>query len=67
MRKILHKGQRIRVSLMKNLFQKSTCQWSEEVFVIAKVYITDPITYALEDLRGEPLEGTFYLEELKTV
>ena len=24
----------------------------------------DPITYMLEDLRGEPLEGTFYLEEL---
>ena len=53
---------------MKNLFQKrSNHQWSEEVFVIAKVYITDPITYAFEDLHREPLEGTFYLEELKTV
>ena len=45
---------------MKNLFEKrSTRQWSEEVFMIAKVYITDLITYALEE--------TFYLEELKTV
>ena len=52
---------------MKNLFQKrSTGQWSE-VFMIAKVYITDPVTYMLEDLCGEPLKGTFYLEELKTV
>ena len=32
-RKILRKGQQVRVSLMKNLFQKrSTRQWSEEVF-----------------------------------
>ena len=67
MRKILRKGQRVRVGLMKNLFQKgSTCQWSEEVFVIAKVYIMDPITYALEDLCGELLEGTLYLDKLKT-
>ena len=59
-RKIFHKGQRVRVSLMKNLFQKrSTRRWSKEVFVIVKVYKTDPITYAMEDLHGELLEGTF--------
>ena len=63
MRKILHKGQLVRVSLFKKLFQKrSTCQLSE-VFMIAKVYIVDPISL----YSGEPLEGTFYLEELKTV
>ena len=44
----------------KNLFQKrSTPQWSEEVFMIAKFYIMYPITYTLEDSCGEPLEGTF--------
>ena len=65
-RKILRKGQQVRVSVMKNLFQKrSSRQWPEEVFMIAKVYIMDPITNALEDLGGEPLEVAFYLEELK--
>ena len=61
MRKILRKGQLVRVSLKKNLFQKRSTHQLSEVFMIAKVYIVDPISYALEDLRGEPLE------ELKTV
>ena len=54
--KILRRGH-IPVSLMNGLFKKrSTCQWSKEVFMVCKTYITDPVTYVVEDLQGEELK-----------
>ena len=40
--------------------------WSEEIFKVTemKTY-TRPITYQLEDLTGEEVEGAFYNEQLQ--
>ena len=37
-----------------------TPNWSEEVFVIKKVKDTVPWTYAINDLNGEEITGSFY-------
>jgi len=37
------------------------------VFKIIKVQQTNPVTYLLEDYRGEPITGGFYKYELHSV
>ena len=45
----------------KNIFAKGyTPNWSEEVFVIKKIFLKVPWTYVREDLNGEENVGTFY-------
>ena len=39
----------------------------KEVFQIKRVLHTNPITYSLIDLSGEPIQGSFYNEELVRV
>ena len=39
--------------------------WSEEVFVINKINNTVPWTYAISDLNGEEITGSFYEKELQ--
>ena len=39
--------------------------WSEEVFTIAQVKKTNPVTYILNETLGETLEGGFYEKELQ--
>ena len=39
--------------------------WSEEVFVIKKAKNTVPWTYAINDLNGDEIIGTFYGKELQ--
>ena len=52
---------RVRISKYKNIFAKGYMpNWSEEVFVIKKVKNTIPWTYAINDLNGEEIIGTFY-------
>ena len=59
-------GDRVRISKYKNIFAKGyTPNWSEEVFVIKKVKNTVPWTYAINDLNGEEIIGTFYEKELQ--
>ena len=59
-------GDRVRISKYKNIFAKCyTPNWSEEVFVIKKVKNTVPWTYAINDLNGEEIMGTFYEKELQ--
>jgi hypothetical protein len=59
-------GDRVRISKKKKQFEKGfTPNWTEEVFVIDQVKDTKPPTYALKDLRGEPVKGSFYEEELQ--
>ena len=48
----------------KSIFAKGyTPNWSEEVFVIKEVKDTVPWTYAISDLNGEKIIGTFYEKE----
>src|SRR5699024_9926058 len=51
-------GDFVRISKQKYAFSKNyTPNWSTELFKIAKVKVTNPITYLLEDLKGQPIKG----------
>ena len=59
-------GDRVRISKFKNIFAKGYPQnWSEEVFIITKIKDTVLWTYAISDLNGEPITGSFYEKELQ--
>ena len=56
----------VRISKYKNIFAKGYIpNWSEEVFVISKIKNTVPWTYAINDLNGEEIIGTFYERKLQ--
>ena len=51
---------------MKGTFGKGfTPHWTEEVFTISSVKATKPPTYTIKDTLGEPVQGTFYEQELQ--
>ena len=59
-------GGNVRISKYKNIFTKGyTSNWSEEVFVINKIKNTVPWTYAISDLNGEEVTGSFYEKNCK--
>lgn len=59
-------GDRVRISKYKSVFRKGyTPNWSTELFTIKKVNNTHPITYHIEDLKKNPILGTFYEQELQ--
>ena len=60
-------GDKVRISKYKRkVFDKGyTPNWTEEIFVINKVLPTKPVTYSIVDLMGEPIEGSFYEQELQ--
>ena len=64
---ILKQGATVRIARTKtNIFEKASLRrWTNEKFIIKKVFITDPVTYELNDLNGEKIQGTFYREELQ--
>ena len=65
---ILKEGDRVRVSVMKDLFLKeSRLNWSRSIYVIRSVRLTDPVTYRLVDSDGEIVSGLFYRQELQKV
>ena len=56
----------VRISKYKNIFAKGYVpNWSEEIFIIKKIKNTVPWTYAINDLNGEEIIGTFYENELR--
>ena len=61
-------GDQVRVSKYKTIFEKGyTPNWTTEVFKIIKVQKTNPVTYLLEDVRGNAVAGGFYEYELLRV
>ena len=53
-------GDIVRISKYNNIFAKGyTSNLSEENFVIKKVKNTVPWTYAINDLNGEEIVGSF--------
>ena len=66
---VLREGSRVRIARKKNyIFEKSSLRnWTNEIFLIKKVFITDPVTYELEDLHSEKIEGIFYREEIQKI
>ena len=56
----------MRINRKKYTFEKVfTPNWTEEVFTVSDVKHTNPITYSVKDLIGEPVKGTFYEQELQ--
>jgi len=59
-------GHQVRISRIKGLFEKGYLpNWSEALYTVHEVKITDPITYILKDMNGEIINGGFYSEELQ--
>ena len=59
-------GDNVIISEYKSIFAKRyTLNWSEEVFVINKIKNTVLWTYAISDLNGEEITGSFYEKELQ--
>ena len=61
-------GDHVRISKCKNILAKGyTPNWPEEIFVIKEIKNTVPWTYAINDLNGEEIIGTFYEKELQKI
>ena len=60
-------GDIVRVSTYKSSpFRKGyEARWGTELFKIVRVHLSNPVTYSLEDLKGETIKGRFYTEELQ--
>ena len=59
-------GDHVKISKYKNIFVKGYApNQSEEVFVVNKIKNTVPWTYAISDLNGEEITGSFYEKELQ--
>ena len=59
-------GDRVRIYAYKELFTKGyKPRWTEEIFVVDEIRKTNPITYKIKDLDGEPVLGSFYIHELQ--
>ena len=59
-------GDYVRIIKKKEIFEKRfTPNWTEELFTIKTVKKTKPPTYTIQDLRGEPIVGSFYKKELQ--
>ena len=59
------KGDKVRISKCKRHFEKGyTPNWTEEIFTIDKINMTNPVTYQVRDLNNEKILGSFYTREL---
>lgn len=59
-------GDRVRISKYRAAFAKGyTPSWSNEIFTVQKVRLTNPTTYNLEDEQKQEIKGTFYEYELQ--
>ena len=58
-------GDIVRISKYQHVFGKGyTPNWTSELFTIAEVKKTKPITYILKDESGNIIKGGFYEQEL---
>ena len=56
---------KVRLLKTKRIFEKGyTSKWTEEIFTIAEVGPTTPVTYRVMDLNNEEIQGKFYEWEL---
>jgi hypothetical protein len=58
-------GDTVRLSRMKNQFEKQTNNWTKRVYTVSKVLNTNPITYKVDDIVDGTVEGSFYKQELQ--
>ena len=62
-------GDLVRISYLRHTFMREYEQkWSEEIFKVAKRYARDGLPiYKLKEYDNDPIEGTFYQQELQLV
>ena len=61
-------GDSVRISKKKSTFQKGYEQtYSYEVFTVSAIKNTYPITYKIKDYKGDPVDGSWYINELQVV
>jgi hypothetical protein len=62
-------GDLVRISYLRHAFMREYEQkWTEEIFVVAKRYARDGLPiYKLTEYNNEPIEGTYYEQELQLV
>ena len=59
------KGDKVRISKYLRLFEKGyTPNWTEEIFTIDKINMTNPVTYQVRVLNNENSLGSFYTRAL---
>ena len=60
-------GDKVRISKYKRKVSDKgyTPNWTEEIFGINDILLTNPLTYKIVDLLGEEIEGSFYEKELQ--
>ena len=65
---VFNVGDTVRVSKQKLMFEKGyETNWTEELFVITECVQRQPPVYRIKDLLDEPIQGTFYVQELQKV
>ena len=63
---IFHVGDKVRITKKKGTFEKGfTPNLTEVEFTISSVKATNLPTCTIEDTLGEPVQGTFYEQELQ--
>ena len=59
-------GDNVRITKKKTTFEKGyTPNWTEEVFKIVGIQNSNPVTYKIQDLNGDEIDGYFYEQELQ--
>ena len=58
-------GDYVRNADKQNIFSKGyTSNWNRELFKVIEVLNTQPLTYKIEDMYGEIIEGKHYEQEI---
>ena len=61
-------GDQVRIYRRKRTFSKGAKKnWTDEVFTISRIKLSNPIVYYVKDLNGEEIVGSFYKQELNKV
>lgn len=61
-------GDTVRVSKQKLTFEKGyESNWTEEIYIVTECVQRIPVVYRIKDLLDEPIQGTFYAQELQKV
>ena len=61
-------GDTVRLARKRGVFDKGyTEQWTEELFTISQVHLTNPPVYSVKDFKNEEILGRFYAQELQKV
>ena len=61
-------GQKVRLSKMKTTFEKGYLpNWTEQHFRVEGTSVPKRRIYKLQNIRGEPINGTYYQEEIQSI